>query len=97
MTEGAKPTVTVYDLTRSVPEGVSLSGLSVPKFDGANSYRQSTAQPSTIGFSTTGTRFVQFKYQLYSPESAVTDQAMLDHTPLGAAVFPAGRFVQNAI
>lgn len=97
MAEQAKPTVTVYDLTRNVPEGVSLSGLSVPKFDGANYYRQPTAQSSTVGFLTTGTRFVQFEYQLYSPGSAVTGQATLDTAPLGTSSFPAGRFVQNAI
>lgn len=97
MAEQTKPTAMVYDLTRNVPEGVSLSGLSVPKFDGANYYRQPTAQTSTIGFSTTGTRFVQFEYQLYSPGSAVTGQATLDTTPLGMFSFPAGRFVQNAI
>ncbi|WP_156372761.1 hypothetical protein [Deinococcus sp. Leaf326] len=76
---------------------MSLSGLSVPKFDGANYYRQPTTQPSTIGFSTTGTRFVQFEYQLYSPGSAVTGQAMLDTIILGSKTFPAGKFVDRAI
>ncbi|MFC5847251.1 hypothetical protein [Deinococcus petrolearius] len=97
MAEQVKPTVTVYDLTRDVPGGVSLSGLSEPKFDGVNYYRQPTDKSSTIGFSTSGTRFVQFEYQLYSPGSAVTGQATLDGASLGTASFPAGRFVQNAI
>lgn len=97
MAEQVRPKVTVYDLTREVPEGLSLSGLSVPKFDGANYYRQPITPISTIGFSTTGTRFVQFEYQLYSPGSAVTGQVMLDTTPLGSKTFPAGKFVDNAV
>lgn len=97
MAEQAKPKVTVYDLTRNVPEGISLSGLSVAKSDGANYYRQSTAPSSTIGFSTTGTRFVQFEYQLYSSGSSVTGRATLDRISLSTVSFPAGRFIQNAV
>lgn len=92
MAEQARQKVTVYDLTQNVPEGVSLSGLSVPKFDGANYYRQPTGESSTIGFSTTGTRFVQFEYQFYSLESTVTGSTALDGLVLNKRIFPAGIF-----
>ncbi|MGX9688324.1 hypothetical protein ACTQ9L_14415 [Deinococcus wulumuqiensis] len=96
MTE-AKPKVTVYDLTQQVPKDVTLSGLSAPKFDGVNYFRQPLGQSSSLRFKVPGSRFVQLEYQLYSPESAVSGQVQLDGQVIGQATFPAGKFVTNSI
>lgn len=97
MAEQLKPNVTVYDLTRTAPEELKLTGLSAPKFDGVNYFRQPTGPVSTLRFSTAGSRFVQFEYQLYSPGSTVTVKAALDGAVLDQRTFPAGKFIDNAV
>ena len=91
-----KPEIKIYDLTRTVPSGVELSGLSTPRFDGVNYFRQPTGA-SRIEFSVSRPSFVQLEYQLYSSEAAVTGQTSLDGVPLARSTFPAGKFIANSM
>ncbi len=93
MPEQGKPDLRVYDLTQEIPLGIALSGLSRPQFDGVNYFRQPTGSMSSVKFSTTQPSFVQIEYQLYSPESAITAQTVLDGHTLGTNTFPMGKFI----
>jgi hypothetical protein len=87
-----EPPQTTVDLSSSVPGGWTLVGFSEPRSDGINPFR--VPQPVTeIRFSTPGPRYVQFNYQLYSPNAEVKAKVTLDGQPLGQFTFPAGQFV----
>ena len=88
----ANPDQTTTDLSRQVPPGWSVSGLSAPKFDGVNFYREA-GPVGEIRFSTSGPRYMQFQYQLFSPNSPVQGRLVLDGQLLGNYTFPAGQFV----
>lgn len=96
MAEQGQPEIKLYDLTREIPSGVTLSGLSEPKFDGVNYFRQPTGS-SHVGFRVTQPSFVQLEYQLYSPTSAITGRTSLNGQPLGPTTFPAGKFSSNSL
>ena len=88
----SNPEQTTTDLSAQVPPGWSLSGFSSSRSDGVNLYR--VPQPiSEIRFSTPGSRYVSFTYQLFSPKQAVRASVKLDDQPLGQFNFPAGQFV----
>ena len=96
MADQEKPEIKLYDLTREIPSGITLSGLSEPKFDGVNYFRQPIGS-SHVGFRVTQPSFVQLEYQLYSPTSAITGRTSLNGQPLGPTTFPAGKFSSNSL
>lgn len=85
------PEQQTINLRTEVPTGWQISGFSSVKSDGTNPYRI-PQRLSEIKFSTTGARYLQFQYQLFSPDQAVHGHVMLDGQDLGHFDFPAGEF-----
>ena len=92
-----QPRVIPLDLTRQVPAGMELRGLSQPQSDGKNYYRTPLGQQSEVLFTAPAPAWAQFEYHLYSPGSAVTGQLLMDGQPLGEQLFPAGLNQQLAV
>ena len=84
-----------YDLRSTVPQGWILQGLTRPKSDGVNVFREPENTQSRIAFSTQEAKFVQLRYQLYSPQTDVTGSVQLDGKTIGEKTFPKGKFVNN--
>ncbi len=95
MPQSSKVQPQIIDLTREIPQGVKVSGLSAPKFDGANYYRQPVGPESGVDFTVPQTSFVQLEYQLFSPDKDINSALKLDGKTIGTAPFPAGKFLSN--
>ncbi|TDE85133.1 hypothetical protein [Deinococcus sp. S9] len=91
----AGPEPRLIDLRTAVPADWSLTGLSAPQWDGVNYYRAPSAPFSRLTFTTAAPRFVQFRYQLFAPEKAVTGRVFLNGHLLDTFTFPAGKFVNR--
>ncbi len=89
----SKSLLTKIDLRTAVPSGWQLEGLTDPKFDGVNYFRNPQGSMSKIQFRTNNTQFIQLEYQLYSPKENVTGIVKLDGKIIGKQVFPAGKFI----
>lgn len=90
-----KPEPRVVDLRTEVPPDWSLTGLSGPRSDGANFFRTPTASQSVLTFSAPDVQFVQYRYQLFSPDTSVTGRVSLNGWLLDTFAFPKGRFVNS--
>ncbi|GAA5534871.1 hypothetical protein [Deinococcus aluminii] len=90
-----RPEPRLIDLRTAVPTDWSLTGLSAPQWDGVNFYRTPSAPSSRLTFTTAAPRFVQFRYQLFAPETAVTGRVFLNGHLLDTFTFPAGEFVSR--
>ena len=95
MSDAKLPLFKHYDLRSAVPEGWTLQGLTLPRFDGVNAFREPESAQSRITFSTREAKFVQLRYQLYSPQTNVTGRVQLDGKTIGEKNFPKGKFVDN--
>lgn len=91
MTQGGPPGQTV-DLTRQVPPGWSVSGLSEAESDGVNLFRRPTAPESRVVFTTDRPRLMLFRYQLSSGVSDVRAEVRLNGEKLGEQTFARGTF-----
>lgn len=91
----AGPEPRLIDLRTAVPADWSLRGLSAPQWDGVNFYRAPSAPSSRLTFTTAAPRFVQFRYQLFAPEKAVTGRVFLNGHLLDTFTFPSGEFVNR--
>lgn len=81
------------DLRTQAPEGWTLHGLTAPRWDGVNFFRE--AQPvSEIRFSTPEPRYVRFQYRLEprSPVDSLNAEVSLDGNVLGRYVFSKKNF-----
>ena len=81
----------VYDLRSEVPSGWTQTGLSASKSDGVNLYRIPSAQ-TELKFEAPVGDFVQYRYQIYSPNQAVTGTVSLNGKRLDVFIFPARKF-----
>ncbi|MDP9764009.1 hypothetical protein QO006_001434 [Deinococcus enclensis] len=92
-----RPEPDLFDLRTEVPPAWNLSGLSAPRWDGVNYFRAPTAPESSLTFPVELPQFMQFRYQVYSPETAVTGRVRLNGELLDTFVFPAGKFVTREV
>lgn len=91
------PEPRIVDLRTEVPSDWSLTGLSAPRSDGANFFRTPTASQSVLTFATPEEQFVQYRYQLFSPNTPVTGRVLLNGRYLDTFTFPAGKFVNREV
>ncbi|GGR08755.1 hypothetical protein [Deinococcus ruber] len=61
------------DLTRDVPPGLTLKGLSAPVFDGINYFRRLDPAGGSLSFTLTRPEYLQLNLQPYSTENVVID------------------------
>lgn len=92
-----KPELRVIDLRTEVPSDWTLTGLSAPRSDGANFFRTPVASQSILRFSTPATRFIEYRYQLFSQTQAVSGRVSLNGQVLDTFTFPAGKFVNREV
>ncbi|WP_157445399.1 hypothetical protein [Deinococcus actinosclerus] len=84
--------VTTVDLRTDVPTGWNLVGLSDPKFDGINYYREIQGTHAFLEFKLNTPQFVQVEYQLYSRSQGVTSRLFMD-----GALLQQRRFAKNKL
>lgn len=92
-----QPEFNLFDLRTEVPLSWTMSGLSAPRWDGVNYFRSPTASESSLTFPVERPQFMQYRYQVYSPETAVTGRVKLNGEVLDTFVFPAGKFVTREV
>ena len=92
-----RPLAENYDLRTSVPNGWIQTGLSAPKTDSVNMYRTPTAPESTLTFETLVSMYVQYRYQLYSPDQQMTGTVTLNGKTLDRFIFKAGQFQNREV
>lgn len=85
------------DLREQVPPGWALQGLSAPQWDGRNVYRSPTGPESQVQFTASDVRFVQFKYELQSPQEDVEGRVWLNGRLLDAFDFRVGQFGERLV
>jgi len=92
MTQGGGLPGQTIDLTRQVPPGWSVSGLSEAESDGVNLFLRPTAPESRLLFTTDRPRLILFRYQLSSGASDVRAEVRLNGEKLGERTFTRGTF-----
>jgi hypothetical protein len=93
----ANMTIQVIDLGQELPKGWAQDGLSKPKSDGANAYRNLFKKDILFSFSLDQPMMMKYRYQLYSVDLGISVEVLLNGSKIDYFKFPPSKYENRQI